>query len=147
MLPQHFQIPILLRSLVESGRWKHPGDDLLQRAIPKLVDPVDFCSWLPASTISTDIESSFTPQDCVTFKLYRDGQPERILPWLNADKSVFIAVNRIPGDDVAIALDYRDSNDTPIVVASCWADNKYHEWFKVADSFDLFARSLGLTTA
>lgn len=147
MLPANFQIPILLQTLIETGRWQHPGDDVLQREIPKLLDAVEFRDWLPENTVSAEIEGAFTREDWDTFKLYRDGQPERPLPWLNADKSILIAVNRIPGDDVAIALDYRDSKDAPLVVASCWPDNEYHEWFKVADNFDIFAQSLGLTTA
>ena len=119
-----FKIPILLQTLIETGRWQHPGDDVLRHVIPKLADPVDFRNWVPQSTVADEIETSFSPENWETFKLYRNGQLKRPLPWLNADQAIFIAVNRIPGDDVAIALDYRDSPDEPIVVASCWPENK-----------------------
>ena len=142
-----FKIPILLRTLIETGRWQHPGDDVLRQVIPKLADPVDFRNWVPQGTVADEI-ASFSRQDLETFKLYRNTDDlHRPLPWLNADQAVFIAVNRIPGDDVAIALDYRNSPDDPIVVASCWPENKHHEWFKVADSFDTFARALGAKIA
>lgn len=144
--PVDFKIPILLQALIETGRWQHPGDDVLRRAVPKLSDLVDFRGWMPR-TVAAEIESSFTQENWETFKLYRNGQPQRKLPWLNADKAIFIAVNRIPGDDVAIVLDYRDCVDDPSVVASCWPDNKYHEWFLVAESFDEFARTIGLMSA
>lgn len=142
-----FKIPILLQTLIETGQWQHPGDDVLRRAIPKLLDPVDFRDWVPQTTVAAEIENSFTLENWDAFKLYRKGQPERPLPWLDADQAIFIAVNRYPGDDVAIALDYRDSADDPTVVASCWADNKYCEWFKVAENFVTFARNLGLMAA
>jgi hypothetical protein len=137
-----FKIPILLRTLIDTERWQHPGDDVLRQLIPRLADPVDFRNWVPQNTVAAEI-ASFSPRDLETFKLYRNTDDlHRPLPWLNADQAVFIAVNRIPGDDVAIALDYRDSVDEPTVVASCWPENKYHEWFLVAESFDGFARSL-----
>ena len=138
-----FKIPLLLRTLIETGQWRHPGDDVLRQLIPKLTDPVDFRNWVPLNTVADEI-SSFSPRDLESFKLYRSTDDvHHPLPWLNADQAVFIAVNRIPGDDVAIALDYRDSANEPTVVASCWPENKFHEWFKVAESFEGFARSLG----
>jgi hypothetical protein len=141
------KIPALLRTLIETGRWQHPGDDVLRQRIPRLADPVDFRNWVPQNTVADEI-ASFSPRDRETFKLYRDTDDlHRPLPWLNADKAVFIAVNRVPGDDVAIALDYRDSADEPTVVASCWPEDKFHEWFKVADSFDEFAQSLAAIIA
>ncbi len=136
-----FKIPMLLRTLIETGRWQHPGDDVLRQVIPRLTDPVDFRKWLPHTTVADEI-ASFSRESLETFKLYRNSEPYRPFPWLNADQAVFIAVNRVPGDDVAVALDYRASVDEPTVVASCWPDNKLHEWFEVADSFDTFARSL-----
>lgn len=138
-----FNIPILLRTLIETGRWQHPGDDVLRQVIPRLTDPVDFRRWLPRTTIADEV-ASFSRESLQLFKLYRNSEPYRPLPWLNADQAVFIAVNRVPGDDVAVALDYRASADEPTVVASCWPDNKFYEWFEVADSFDTFARTLSL---
>jgi len=137
-------MPPLFRMLVDSGRWNHPGDEILRREVPLLVDPVDFRSWLPIDTAAAEVESRFTSQDWDVFKMYRDDQPARPLPWLNADRALFIAINRVPGDDVAIALDYRMDTTAPHIVASHWRDNKSLEWFEVAPSFEAFARSLGL---
>ena len=140
------KVPPLFETLVESGRWSHPGDEILRREIPLLTDPVVFRSGLPKSTVAGEL-AGFTARDWETFKMYRDTQPARPLPWLNADRAVFIAVNKTPGDDVAIALDYRMDATAPRVVASHWRDDKSHEWFEVAESFEAFARSLGLVAA
>lgn len=142
-----FKIPIMLRTLIETGHWQHPGDDVLRQLMPRLVDPVDFRNWVPQNTVADEI-ASFLPRDLETFKLYRNSDDRQLpLPWLNADQAVFIAVNRIPGDDVAIALEYRDSADEPTVVASSWPEDKHLEWFEVAESFDSFVRLLRLTIA
>lgn len=140
------RIPQLLLTLIESGQWHHPGDDVLYRVIPLLSDPIDFRSWIP-STVASELQGSFTPRDFESFKMYRNNQPARPLPWLNADEAVFIAVNRIPGDDVAIALDFRDAKVEPKVVASHYRDNKSLEWFEVAATFAEFAQLLGLVPA
>src|SRR5689334_16772765 len=74
------EIPPLLRTLIESGRWSHPGDEILRREVPLLVDPVDFRTWLPRETIAREIANLFSAQDWEVFKLYRDDQPARSLP-------------------------------------------------------------------
>ena len=59
-------------------------------------------------------------------------------------------MNRRPGDDVAIALDYRTSPSDPRVVGSdAWTSQ--HEtgqiqyvWREVAPAFSVFAEALGL---
>ncbi|WP_433469809.1 S1 RNA-binding domain-containing protein [Spirillospora sp. CA-128828] len=67
------------------------------------------------------------------------------LPWLDADLAVLIGVNRNPGDDVAIALDYRTGSDEPRVVASdWWTDPHRCAWRVVAPTFSAFAAALGL---
>jgi hypothetical protein len=80
------------------------------------------------------------------FKMYRDTDADRTLPWLNADRAQFIAVNRIPGDDVAVVLDYRLDASAPRVVGSHWPHGASHEWFEIAPDFDTFAIQLGLFT-
>ncbi|WP_162907537.1 hypothetical protein [Allorhizocola rhizosphaerae] len=67
------------------------------------------------------------------------------LPWLDIERAVLIAVNRVPGDDVAIALDYRQDHGKPRVVASdFWTDPKQCSWRLVAPSFTAFATDLGI---
>lgn len=40
------------------------------------------------------------------------------LPWLDVEQAFFIAVNRVPGDDVGLARDYRTDAHDPRVVGS-----------------------------
>ena len=40
------------------------------------------------------------------------------LPYLDFDNSLMIAINKYPGEDLAIALDYRSNPDVPCVVGS-----------------------------
>ena len=35
-------LPVLLASLLASGRWQHPGDDVLRSALPWFEDPLVF---------------------------------------------------------------------------------------------------------
>ena len=71
-------------------------------------------------------------------------------PWLDVEQALNIAVNRRPGDDVAIALDYRTGLSDPRVVGSdAWTGQ--HEtgqfryvWREVAPAFSVFAEALGL---
>lgn len=59
------------------------------------------------------------------------------LPWLDYDKSLFIAINKFPGEDLAIALDYRLNENQPRVVASDFNEKYPHcEWHVIAKSFD-----------
>ena len=137
-------IPPLLQQLIETERWRHPGDDALRLAIPLLEDPVDFRAEISGCTVASEIQDYFSASDFEMFKIYRGKESDRPLPWLNADLAVFLAINRIPGDDVAIALDYRAATDNPKVVASHYRDDKYCGWFEVAEDFGAFARLLGL---
>lgn len=70
------------------------------------------------------------------------------LPWLDAELAFLIAVNRVPGDDVAIALDYRSNAARPAVVASdARTDPSTYLWRSVAPSFEAFATMLGIKPA
>ncbi len=65
------------------------------------------------------------------------------MPWLDADKAVFITVCRFSGDDLAIALDFRTGPDDPHVVASEWLPGlEGCIWREVAGTFSEFARRL-----
>ncbi|MFI1584400.1 hypothetical protein [Embleya sp. NPDC020630] len=67
------------------------------------------------------------------------------LPWLDVEQAVLVAVNRNPGDDVALALDYRTEPADPRVVGSdFWTDPGLCRWRVVAPTFSAFAARLGL---
>ncbi len=68
------------------------------------------------------------------------------LPWLDAERAVLIAVNRDPGDDVALALDYRtDVTDPRVVASDFWTDPSRCSWRLVAPSFTQLMSMLGHT--
>ena len=82
------------------------------------------------------------------FRVTRGSRMNRpvALPWLDADRAVFIAVNRDPGDDVALALDYRTDVAAPRVVASdFWTDPTRCSWRLVAPRFTQLLTALGPT--
>ncbi|MFG2565211.1 hypothetical protein ACGFR6_07180 [Streptomyces sp. NPDC048567] len=61
------------------------------------------------------------------------------------EQAVLIATTRNPGDDGALALDYRTGPSDPRVVGGdFWADAALCRWRAVAPSFSGFVASLGL---
>jgi hypothetical protein len=75
------------------------------------------------------------------------------LPWLDIEQAFNIAINRRPGDDVDIALDYRtDPSDPRVVGSNVWTAS--HQtgriqcvWRQVAPAFGTFAKAMGLLTS
>lgn len=67
------------------------------------------------------------------------------LPWLDADLAILVAVNRVPGDDIGIALDFRTQAIDPRVVASEWYEGpKGCVWREVSGTFSHFVELLGI---
>jgi hypothetical protein len=103
------ELPALLADLLATGRWQHPGDDVLRRALPWFESPLVFLR----STGAMERESASLDADADDDRAARyfqvtRGTGHRLgLPWLDARLAFCIAVNRTSGDDVAIALDYR----------------------------------------
>jgi hypothetical protein len=64
----------------------------------------------------------------------------------DVEKAFYIAVNRRPGDDVAIALGYRTDPSDPRVVGASWQQAGRFQclWRQVAPAFSEFAEALGL---
>jgi len=115
-------VPPLLLSLLGEGRWRHPGNTALARAMPWFEGPLSFLT----STEAMARESrslDFLTEDDATAQLFRQARGSEqaepiVLPWLDVEKALLVAVNERPGDDVAIALDYRTEATDPRVVAS-----------------------------
>lgn len=130
------EIPALLLRLIEAGRWRHPGDEALRSIVPFVHDPLEFlCSVERIHAQSASIRSrSLEELGIVNSGNAKSGDP--LL--LNADCALFIAINRQPGDDVAIALDFRTNPTEPRVVASAWEPGCC-VWREVAPSFSQFA--------
>jgi hypothetical protein len=143
-------LPSLLTDMLTDGRWRHPGDAALRDLVPWFESPLAFL----ASANQMDQESAaldMFADDELSSQLFRTMRgsvhSEAVeLPWLDTERAVLIAVNSIPGDDVAVALDYRQDHGNPRVVASdFWTDPKQCSWRIVAASFAAFATGLGLT--
>lgn len=138
-----------LPSLLRDGRWQHPGDAELARLMPWFEDPLDFLR----STQEMERESraldrfADDPLSCELFHVVRGStRPAPVeLPWLDTEQALLIAVNRRPGDDVALALDYRSDPADPRVVGSdFWTNPRQGAWREVAPAFSSFADALGL---
>jgi hypothetical protein len=139
-------MPELLVALIQDGHWVHPGDDRLREVIPFLVDPIDFLHTPEAMARESSGHLADDPQLSAIFHTVRGSRVVKPveLPWLDVDRSFFVAVNRWPGDDVGIALDYRTDELDPRVVASDWGSGQTCVWHEVASTFSGFVRLLGL---
>jgi hypothetical protein len=150
-------LPQLLVSLLGSGRWRHPGDDALSAFVPWFEDPLDFLRspgeirreshWLYEDGSADDRRQSGL------FHVVRGSVAgPSDLPWLDVEQAFNIAVNKRPGDDVAIALDYRtDPSDPRVVGSDAWTRRDQtgrlqYAWRQVAPTFSAFVEALGLLT-
>jgi hypothetical protein len=150
-------LPRLLVSLLDGGRWRHPGDDVLGAVVPWFEDPLDFLRspgemrresyWLYEDGSADDRRGS------ELFHVVRGSVAgPSDLPWLDVEQAFNIAVNKRPGDDVAIALDYRtDPSDPRVVGSDAWTGQRQtgrvqYVWRQVAPTFSGFAEALGLLT-
>jgi hypothetical protein len=140
-------LPPQFLQLLESGRWRHPGEQSLRRLIPFLREPVDFLTSIEAirQTSTAFADLARYPRDAEVYHIARgskSAEPIR-LPWLDVELAVFAAVNRFPGDDLGIVLDYRTGKTSPRVVANDWDEGPGGcVWREVAWSFSEFAGML-----
>ena len=139
-------VPPLLIELINTGRWKQPPDETIKSVIPFLQEPMDFLLDIDTMQRESTGFLADSPEMAELFHEYRGSKvPERELPWLDVDKALFIAVNRIAGADLGIALDYRTGLEDPRVVASDWqSGGNTHYWREVENKFSDFVRKLGL---
>ncbi len=139
-------VPGLLTELMKAGRWKQPADEAVKNAIPFLREPMRFLLDVDDMVQESTGFLADSPEMSELFHVYRGSKgTERQLPWLDVDKALFIAVNRIEGADLGIVLDYRTSLEDPRVVASDWqSGNNTHHWKEVESRFSDFVRKLGI---
>jgi hypothetical protein len=139
-------VPELLCTLMRDGDWVHPGDARLRELIPFLTDPVDFLSTPEAMERESSGHMADDPRYSAMFHMARGSRvtgPVE-LPWLDVDRSIFVAVCRWAGDDTAISLDYRTDVIDPRVVASDLGSGRDYVWREVTPTFSAFVRLLGL---
>jgi hypothetical protein len=139
-------LPALLLALLREDRWRHPGEAPLRRIIPFLVAPIDFLTSPEEMAFESSGHLADNPQLSTKFHEVRGrqaGEPVE-LPWRDVDRSLFVAINRFPGDDIGVALDYRTSVDNPRVIANDWGSGQECVWREVAPTFSSFVSALGL---
>lgn len=136
-------IPQLLTDLIHTGRWVHPGDDVMLAKAPFIHDPLVFRG---IDNVAIQSLSLMGPEEIEneTFSEYRGSAVDaRPLPWIDVERTLFIMSNKWPGDDVGIALDYRTSN-SPRVVGGDWHSGNRCIYHEISPSFDAFVELLGL---
>ncbi|WP_328829002.1 hypothetical protein OHT77_15440 [Streptomyces sp. NBC_00252] len=139
-------LPARLTSLLDQGRWRHPGDAEMATLMPWFESPIDFLATTRQMEWESGSLDTFDDDRYAAFlHVARGGGQETPveLPWLDVEKAFFIAVNRVPGDDVGLALDYRTDAHDPRVVGSYVSMNPLlYEWRVVAPAFSAFAAAL-----
>ncbi|WP_149752470.1 hypothetical protein [Rubripirellula obstinata] len=107
--------------------------------------PLRFLPSLEEMAFESATSIADDPKYSKLFREYRSSitTDTRDLPWLNMDRAFFVATNKVPGDDLAIALDYRTSATNPRVVASEWTDDGVL-WCPVAATFTEFVDLIDL---
>ena len=143
---QTLKLPALLESMIESGTWRHPGADVLRRAIPFITDPLIILKTFDHMLSESGPLMGKDAIEEERFSEYRGSRvAKRELPWIDVEKTLFIMCNEIAGDDVGIALDYREDLVEPRVIGGDWHSQPgklvYHT---VATSFAEFAMMIGL---
>jgi hypothetical protein len=143
-------LPGLLTDLLAAGRWRHPGDDVVREVIPWFESPLVFLTSVGQMRWESQSLDLFADESRGS-ELFREVRGSVVgaveLPWLDVELAFFVAVNRVPGDDVAIALDYRSDPSDPRVVASdFWTEPEPLQcaWRIVAPTLSAFADALGL---
>ncbi|MEU8777163.1 hypothetical protein [Streptomyces sp. NPDC048606] len=143
-------LPVPLMSLIDRGLWRHPGDAAMAQVVPWFEDPLAFVrdpEQMTFASRSMDLIADDPHPHSAYFRQAR-GSASAVpleLPWLDVEQAVLIACTRNPGDDGALALDYRtDPADPRVVGSDYWTDPQMCRWRIVAPTFSDFVARLGL---
>ncbi|MFF4319210.1 hypothetical protein [Streptomyces sp. NPDC001568] len=138
-------LPAPLISLIDRGLWQHPGDAVLSKVIPWFRDPLTFVrdpEQMAFASRSMDIVADDPHAGYFRQARGSRGTAPLELPWLDVDRAVLIAITRNPGDDGALALDYRtDPADPRVLGSDYWTDPEWCRWRVVAPTFSGFVAS------
>jgi len=144
-LRRELPLPQTLIDMIESGRWVHPGDNVMLARIPFIRDPLVFLNSKDSMLFNSGPLMGPIELESEVFSEYRGSAiPKRALPWIDVEQTLFIACNRWPGDDVGIALDYRTGIDSPRIVGGDWRSGRNCIYHEISPSFDAFVQLLGL---
>lgn len=137
-------LPTRLIELIDSGRWVHPGDDVMLAKVPFIRDPLVFLGSKDNMLFESGPLMGPEAIEQEMFSEYRGSAVgERDLPWIDVERTLFIICNKWPGDDVGIALDYRTGN-SPRVVGGDWHSGNNCTYHEISPSFDAFVELIGL---
>ncbi|WP_435207425.1 hypothetical protein [Micromonospora sp. bgisy143] len=142
-------LPALMTELLNAGHWRHPGDEVLRDLMPWFESPLDFLASVEGMRGASESLTMFA-DDLPSSLVFRQALGSTAnasveLPWLDAEQAVLIAVSRIHGDDVAMALDYRtDAADPQVVASDFWTDPEQCSWRIVAPVFSQLVEVLRL---
>ena len=135
-------VPSLLVDLIREGVWQQFSDDAISECAPFLKVPMVLLKSL-AEIRAISLDESLQKESVLGIKSSHSSGRSVALPFLDANLCLFLAVNAIPGDDSAIALDYRPGLGTPQVVASDWSAAQGHcQWKVISETFDAFVSKL-----
>ncbi len=139
-------LPLLLIELIQKDKWQQPGDEIMKLVVSCIREPIDFLSVEQMRKESSGVMADFQLSHPWFREVRGSKQNEPVdLPWLDVEKAVFIAVNRYPGDDVGIALDYRTKQDDPRVIASDWSSKTDGcMWKEITPAFSQFIEQINL---
>ncbi|MFF3562530.1 hypothetical protein ACFYXS_21065 [Streptomyces sp. NPDC002574] len=119
-------LPERLAALIDRDLWHHPGDAVSAEVVPWFEDLLAFVSDAEQMDLASRSMDLFADDPhCAFFRQARGsrGTVPLDLPWLDVEHAVLIAITRNPGDDGALALDYRtDPSDPRAVGSDFWTD-------------------------
>lgn len=144
-LRQKLPLPQMLIKMIESGRWAHPGDDVMLARIPFIRAPLVFLDSKDNMLFESGPLMGPNEIEYEGFSEYRGSVLGlRDLSWIDVEQTIFIICNKWPGDDVGIALDYRTRINSPRVVGGDWHSGKGCIYHEISSSFDAFVELIGL---
>jgi len=105
----------LLSELISAEQWVNPSTSKIRRNAPFVNDPLVFLTGYEIMIFESRSLMGDEELENSVFHEYLGFQFEdvRSLPWLDFDRSLSIAVNENPRDDVGFALDFRTSSTGP----------------------------------
>ena len=140
VIPNH-ELPTLLTQMIEDRTWNQDIDPIVRDLYPTIEDPLMILTSEESIRHTSKIYPTSKKEHASAHEYYGTHTTQRDLPWIDMEKLLFIAVSYEFGGDEAIALDYRNSSDSPSVVASSWTDNVC-SWIQIAPSFDHLANKI-----
>ncbi len=148
-MPENIYITPLLLRLIASGDWKQPTDKQIETIAPFFNgEPLDFLTTVESIKRTSRLTFDTERKVDTMFREYIGSLcllPKQ-LPWRDVEQSLLIAVCRNPGDDIAIALDYRTSQTNPRVIGSNWTPHTSRiTWQVITPTFTEFLEKLDIS--